>query len=1355
LRLFLGTEGSGSTFLMDWMAVTVNEGRATESTRLADSVYLKLTKDVFYETEPIAITVKLPANRFYQGNNTGPNVVLYPITVQGKAIPPNEIIGWMSNTWGCHTTCASLSDQAWIPNSQHPFHYGVKTDTTKAYEVKLLAPPPGSYEVRLYDRGFSDYGYEKLFLERIGITVGEKATTTPEIAGIVVLENQLANEAGTSGAPSAMAYPFKQGTNKSGSDRRTLFIWGRHLPKQPSSARLESPSPYLEYTAKTGNLEALTRQGWEKSIAIEPDAGPDRYSSLLVDVTLKQGVAPGLQELKLNGARGTWGLVFNDARAVLGFVRERDDPRQFPMPVIYINDRVFVDLVYDVEMFATGVGVELLRYRGGAVERVAVMRAVKVENRTQPIKPTYRAGPFLLYELGTEPPGISDVGMRIAVRTGDRLAARLYDPFEGRTVPRIAMADVRGDPAKLGPLWQTALETAAACYSEQHRAVDDDYARETAIVDSPLLLTAWRLKPRSIPLPINPFASISVVRDGIRIGPSVERENHDVALLKGDHAAAILIRDEFVRMSQALSLDYERLQGDRARLRAFRAAGQRLSNPEQDPFWGAYRVAFPGSRDVRIPLWQTLDAETHPHDFDGMTAEQARDWAEGAVASAFNQLRQEMRFAEQQALGAGCDLRKLLVLAGQKATPVVARIVPRLVRKEAGTNRWTSDNLARAFVENLAIAGAAVRALREYAAIDDAYKALGVALVTAGTSFALSSAGYATAAAYAAAAGDALDAAIFGTKSLLQYYTAEEEYQYALGAAPVLGRDGFLAEAEAARQNGVLAAVGVIAPGVSGALALKNLRNLKAVERGRDLVRSHPLDNLAAFSDDQRLDLAAYYADLSIRGALDDADRAALGKFRDALAQSQAATRSASGVSPSSAQTRARPPETIEEVLQAIRAVNPGGPGTGNCHFCSESVEDILRGRPAAPAPSRGSTSLERGMNHGRAVADNPENIPQSRRWIDVKSVDQIETFMSALPPGSHGRVQGLWKKRWNPDLQRWERDGHEFNVWTDKHGKAHFIDGQTGTTIDPRQLAFEDLRMLMTNGDGFDAKRALATATVPRTPPPTVVPPSSPAIRNVDNIGGPAAATARPGSNAGTAGLSQLQSAVARARPRLSAPSELDRAIEAFDTYVWLRTRAKLPENHPRVESAFETAKMHMDWLQRHDDVTPELMDALHSRGMFTGIFGTSPERLLGGSLDNFVPAIDISSTTPAMRRAVQRKRWTNIDGTLADPIPGEMEADHIFPVSRIMQLPGFFQLRPDDMTRILQWDINIQPLPSWLNQSKGQLLADQWHTVLLNNPRFQQPRVTAGFINALAQQQALMRQRLQSEIRRTLSSY
>jgi hypothetical protein len=132
----------------------------------------------------------------------------------------------------------------------------------------------------------------------------------------------------------------------------------------------------------------------------------------------------------------------------------------------------------------------------------------------------------------------------------------------------------------------------------------------------------------------------------------------------------------------------------------------------------------------------------------------------------------------------------------------------------------------------------------------------------------------------------------------------------------------------------------------------------------------------------------------------------------------------------------------------------------------------------------------------------------------------------------------------------------------------------------------------------------------------------------------------------------------------------------------------------------------------------------------------------------------LGFSSTTQAMRDSVRGRSYpdpfrpprANGQPHMATPPPGTvMSPDHIYPASLIQRMDGW-----DDLTRAQQRAImhdtggivdNIQPLPKYLNESKGARIGSDWGSA---GGQAVDPQYSAW----LRQQQEAARQRIQRQI-------
>ena len=160
-----------------------------------------------------------------------------------------------------------------------------------------------------------------------------------------------------------------------------------------------------------------------------------------------------------------------------------------------------------------------------------------------------------------------------------------------------------------------------------------------------------------------------------------------------------------------------------------------------------------------------------------------------------------------------------------------------------------------------------------------------------------------------------------------------------------------------------------------------------------------------------------------------------------------------------------------------------------------------------------------------------------------------------------------------------------------------------------------------------------------------------------------------------------------------------------------------------------------------------------LDNAELFKRLKEADPEdaKALLGHLDR----LGFSSTTDAMRKSVQGKDYTdpfdNITRKANDtPKVGEaMEPDHVFPVSKMLDLPGFQELTKAQKKMIVHDTIglgNIEALPKSLNRSKGNLPGNKWKTALGKD-------IDEAYQAALQNKQDLIQRKIEAKIREFLA--
>jgi hypothetical protein len=221
LGLFL--HWTNNYLLIDVLPVEVQTGTAPDG--------VQLFKEVFQPGDPIEFRVKLPPNRYYQGNWYGPTVVLYPLVVEGKPVEGKEAWG-MAKTMALNFLVFDQGKQDVFSSNRlgkavRPGTYTVTHDTVAKYRLHeaLFAPrQSGRWEVRLYDRGYPSEDYLDLVLaadtmvvEPVGVTptqlrfVRTCGTGSADIAQLMH-DEPFQVEARFEGLPASAATAEKTGT---------------------------------------------------------------------------------------------------------------------------------------------------------------------------------------------------------------------------------------------------------------------------------------------------------------------------------------------------------------------------------------------------------------------------------------------------------------------------------------------------------------------------------------------------------------------------------------------------------------------------------------------------------------------------------------------------------------------------------------------------------------------------------------------------------------------------------------------------------------------------------------------------------------------------------------------------------------------------------------------------------------------------------------------------------------------------------------------------------------------------------------------------------------------------------------
>jgi len=703
----------------------------------------------------------------------------------------------------------------------------------------------------------------------------------PQIDGVVVLDEQR-------GDP-AYGFPYGE-TRWQRSDRpdyrtdRTLFVYGHGLPARHSDAViLGSPEPHLHY-----RFQALV-----SSDPSSPDArvwrqagidDPEERQGLILQATFSEGVGPGEQTLLLNKLPGAWLLDFFDNVGRIGFMRynrgteaEADydvtqrygdhahERRHFLPTESLMTDEV-INVEIDEEIGMPIPSIEVAIQRKDETLATVSLRRPAGEMSNYP----FTSPPIRLWDLaqGGPPPPLLPDEITIGVSAGDEIAARPVDTTPLPTVPEAAKAKVFAEPGEIAQAWDRALERMAVCHGDEGRDLRRTVG-EQAVDVSRFMMTRDVGEDGGI-------LSAGRVTNVFRVLSGRSAGRFSLRINKGDHAAAILVRDEFHQLLAEAGAPYHLARLNDAAARAFLENGLERG-AASDPFWKLGVVQDPRGREM--PASRLLDLDRRAEDW-GMSEAAAGAFAIAALRRGLDEYVLGMAETSQRLQAVDdCDLEELLLLVGRRMEPVVDRLMPRLVERVTrdGQSFWEPDGVARGYVRGLYAPGEALQALEDWASVDQAYQQMALAMATGGLAYGVGRIGAyagmryaATAGRYTAVAGDVADLAFFGQQAVNEYVEGQRQIEFARGAVPAVGED-ILVEAEMAASPWYAAALGTLMPAGSAGLnlaALRGARNADAVRRGSRTLEQMDrltLATVARLGDAERSDLVAHYTALVAR----------------------------------------------------------------------------------------------------------------------------------------------------------------------------------------------------------------------------------------------------------------------------------------------------------------------------------------------------------------------------------------------------------------------------------------------------------------------------------------------------------
>lgn len=850
----------------------------------------------------------------------------------------------------------------------------------------------------------------------------------PIIAGVVVLEDhthRLHPEV------PGCRYPFGDGGGVAST--RTLFVYGVNLPTHRSEgAVFGSDSPEVRYrraylpsdTLNNAWAREVYERGRERALATLPPEHRDalgKLDTLIIEASFGEGAVPGTRRFSINGAEAPWNLNFGDNWARLHFARAvgPDEPGEAdrlrsgcePTETVFASETVVLELRTDLALPLESVPIEVWRND----QRVTIQgRQTLTLTRVPGARHIYRSPALFL--TADAAGGAPDGAVPLTIGAGDALFARVQDrqmflipPLNDRvgvgvasvmtrpsTLPWDARAKVFNGPTEVvetrtdeDTLWKDALRRAAGCHPGIQ--IDDLEALAAGSSDTVtnLMVVNWPPTTRSI---------------GVTFG---------------DHAAMILLRDEFVRMmKEALARipevrtpaeieQFRRLMRPYVETPSFPLARVQVTAPVSD-LEGAAREAVLMAALGPL-LASQLDADrvlgtTVPYGFAfaedfstpyfrahfGDDTAAAKAWADNAIVEGLQEYRLSIRDAIARAEAAGdCDVEELIAITGSGFESVVARVLPRLVKPRVvdGRTVWVPDTRARLQLTGVATLARAVRDQEAWADLDT------TVLMTAAAGAAAVPAVFTNAAwaAVLAVGVDLVDVGVSVARGLTQWSASADEQRLANAAAELIGVDrARQAEIDAYGGWDFLLEVGGagLGAGAGGLDAITKLRRARGAAALRGVRAADGTTNLDALTDTQWRDLQRFMAE-----AEGLKPRELTRAQRDALALAQT-LRADEGID-LAAEAARRLADAPAAGASSLRAAAPPSP-----------AGDAAEGRPR-PARSAGVLDRipHRGASEAAPYADRLREAARGR-GVDAPEVRVLdEEVFSETFQTSRGRA--------------------------------------------------------------------------------------------------------------------------------------------------------------------------------------------------------------------------------------------------------------------------------------------------------------------------------------------------------------
>jgi hypothetical protein len=635
----------------------------------------------------------------------------------------------------------------------------------------------------------------------------------PEIAHAEVVQDQTAVVNGRY----AYVYPKPGIPVRVGA--RTIMLVGRNLPifdGQRSLEPIESDDEHVTYTFRSASNKpglSYTDQdyfeiGWQRltqGMSEEDAQKIRRLEAVLVDVTVFNGVVPGVAHLKWGGAKAVWRVQFGDNLARLRVVSAENGE---PTPVVFLPESVAFEIETDLVL---------------PVETIKIVVATNDKALPTPLTATrqgpnstlYRTAPLGIFDpdhlpkivtfvgrLPTSP--ILAAGTPILLKLGDRLNGVADENTGLFSSPVEGGAAIYNDPSELGKSWHRALNRAAQLAGKPEFDYAHMPAQEVATFTHAIIFS-W-----------TPTGKAAGLKHFVTT---------DVSL--GQHAAMLMLRDAFIdAMKRQLANLTNIAENYDAAFGWGRLAADVIAKNPDSVFAGLPAGDLDG-RDVTVReamddhvVKEAIKYEKH-----------AKEWRYGALRKAITAYGATVQRSIDTAAVDDTAIEDLLKLTGKGFEPVATQLRPGLMRFDGTAQRWVPDMVARGYIDSIHDKAEELKEATETSKIDTKL-VVGIATTLLGAP------GLVTEDAFVACLAWGGNGVIWGIESAHQTYEtykAKQEVKFAFGATAVLGNlryeEAKLQDTEWWKTAALILGQGIMA-NLQGLDALSKLTREMAVFRG-------------------------------------------------------------------------------------------------------------------------------------------------------------------------------------------------------------------------------------------------------------------------------------------------------------------------------------------------------------------------------------------------------------------------------------------------------------------------------------------------------------------------------------------